>query len=100
MNPIINNIPGLNPLPLNQADINPIARAGSDFSQMIKSTIDKTATAESLGNKAIEGLQSGQAKNLHEVMISMEKADISLKMLVQFRNKALEAYEKIMRMQI
>jgi len=100
MNPIINSTPGLTPLVLNPADINPIARAGSDFSQMIQSTIDKTVKAESEGDKAIEGLQSGQAKNLHDVMISVEKADISLKMLVQFRNKALQAYEEIMRMQI
>ncbi|HIP82289.1 MAG TPA: flagellar hook-basal body complex protein FliE [Desulfocapsa sulfexigens] len=100
MNPILNNITGLKPLPLKPADTNPIARAGSDFYQMIKANINQVAKAESHGGKAIEGLQSGQAKNLHEVMISVEKADISLKMLVQFRNKALQAYEEIMRMQI
>ncbi len=90
----------LNPLPLKPADSNPIAKVGSDFSDIIKSTISHVADAESQGDKAIESLQSGEAKNLHEVMISVEKADISVKMLVQFRNKALQAYEEIMRMQI
>jgi flagellar hook-basal body complex protein FliE len=91
---------GPNPLPLQPAGTNPIAKVGSDFSKIIQSTIGQAATAEYQSNKAIKELQSGQAKNLHEVMISVEKADISLKMLVQFRNKALQAYEEVMRMQI
>lgn len=67
---------------------------------MIKSTIDQATTAEQQSNTAINKLNSGEAKNLHEVMIAVEEADISLKMLVQFRNKALQAYDDIMRLQI
>jgi flagellar hook-basal body complex protein FliE len=100
MNPILNISTGINPLPLKPVDTNPVAKAGSDFAKMIQSTINQTAEAEARGDKAIESLQTGTAKNLHEVMISVEKADISLKMLVQFRNKALQAYEEVMRMQI
>jgi flagellar hook-basal body complex protein FliE len=91
---------GASPLPLQQADTNPVETAKSDFGNILKDTIVQTATAEQQSEQAIEGLASGQAKNLHEVMISVEKADISLKMLVQFRNKALQAYEEIMRLQI
>ena len=91
---------GIRPLPLKQPETNPVAKVGSDFSKVIQSTIDQVVSAEAKGDKAIESLQSGEAKNLHEVMISVEKADISLKMLVQFRNKALQAYEEVMRMQI
>ncbi len=96
----ISSSTGLNPLPLKPADSNPIAKAGADFSDIIKSTISHVAEAEHQGDKAIQSLESGEAKNLHEVMINVEKADISVKMLVQFRNKALQAYEEVMRMQI
>ncbi len=48
----------------------------------------------------MEKLQSGESKNIHEVMISMEKADISMRLTVQMRNKVLEAYQEIMRMQV
>ncbi len=99
MNPI-NSPAGIKPLPLQSVDSNPIAKVGADFADVIQSTISHVAEAEHQGDKAIERLQSGEAKNLHEVMISVEKADISVKMLVQFRNKALQAYEEIMRMQI
>jgi len=100
MNSILNSTASPQPLPLQASKTNPIEKAGSDFSKMMKSTINQVVAAESQSAKAIEGLQSGEAKNLHEVMISVEKADISLKMLVQFRNKALQAYEEVMRMQI
>jgi len=96
----VTNASSINPLPLRQPDTNPIAKAGSGFSDIIKSTISEVAKAEQKADKSIEDLQSGQAKNLHETMISVQEADISVKMLVQFRNKALQAYEEIMRMQI
>jgi flagellar hook-basal body complex protein FliE len=96
----ININSGAPPLPLQQVSKNSIEEAGSTFGNIIKDTIAQTVSAEQQSEKAIEGLASGQARNLHEVMISVEKADISLKMLVQFRNKALQAYEEVMRLQI
>lgn len=99
MNSSIGSI-GAKPLPLQPADTNPVAKAKSDFSKVIQSTINQAITSEHQSDQAIADLQSGDANSLHEVMISVEKADISLKMLVQFRNKALQAYEEVMRMQI
>ena len=45
-------------------------------------------------------LAVGKAENLHEATIAIEKAETALKLLVQVRNKALEAYHEIMRMQV
>lgn len=45
-------------------------------------------------------LATGQVENLHKVMIDAEKADIALQFTLQVRNKLLEAYQEIMRMQI
>jgi flagellar hook-basal body complex protein FliE len=42
----------------------------------------------------------GKSENLHDAMISFEKADTALKLLVQVRNKAIDAYHEIMRMQV
>jgi flagellar hook-basal body complex protein FliE len=41
----------------------------------------------------------GRRHDLHEVMIATEKAGISFRLLVQIRNKLLEAYQEVMRMQ-
>jgi flagellar hook-basal body complex protein FliE len=36
---------------------------------------------------------------IHETMIALQKADISLRLLLQIRNKAMDAYREVMRMQ-
>jgi len=42
----------------------------------------------------------GRAQSVHDTMLALEKADISLRLLTQVRNKAVEAYQEIMRMQL
>lgn len=45
-------------------------------------------------------LALGEAENLHQVMMSLEKAKLSFELALQVRNRLLEAYQDIMRMQI
>jgi flagellar hook-basal body complex protein FliE len=42
----------------------------------------------------------GEQGNLHEVMIALEKAKLSFELILAVRNKSLEAYQELMRMQI
>lgn len=77
-----------------------VTKSSNAFGDMLKDMVNNTNQAQINGDKAVENLQAGNAEHLHEIMISAEEAEISLKMLVQMRNKALTAYEEIMRMQI
>ena len=70
------------------------------FSDMLKNVIADTNKEQIEADRAVEELNTGKAKNIHEVMISMEKADISMRILVQMRNKIVEAYQEIMRMSV
>jgi len=88
------------PLSLPKTSGTEVSKAGDAFGKMLSSTIAQVSQADIQGNKAIEKLHTGEAKNLHEVMIAVEEADISIRMLVQMRNKALEAYNQIMQMQV
>lgn len=74
--------------------------AAGGFADSLQSAISEVNKAQVEADRAVEQLHTGEAKNLHEVMISMEKADISLRLMVQMRNKAVEAYQEIMRMQV
>ncbi len=85
---------------LRPADTSAVSTAKSGFGDIMKSTIEQVNQAQNRGDQAIEQLNTGSAESLHEVMIAVEEADISLKMLVQMRNKALQSYEEIMRMQL
>jgi len=51
-------------------------------------------------DQAVQQLASGQTDNLHQVMISLEQARLSFDLLLQVRNKVLDAYQEIMRMQV
>jgi flagellar hook-basal body complex protein FliE len=45
-------------------------------------------------------LAAGKSTNIHETMLAVSKAELGFNMLVQLRNKALEAYQEVMRMQV
>ncbi len=70
--------------------------AGKFFSELVSKVNDLSVQSD----KSIQALASGENKNLHEVMISMEKASISFQFMSSVRNKALEAYQEVMRMQV
>ncbi|AJF07599.1 flagellar hook-basal body complex protein FliE [Geoalkalibacter subterraneus] len=85
---------------LNQPALEPQKNSGPGFGEMLKDTMQKVNNAQVEADRQVERLHTGQAKNLHEVMISMEQADISLRLMVQMRNKVTDAYQEVMRMQV
>jgi flagellar hook-basal body complex protein FliE len=73
---------------------------GSQFAEALKGSIAEVNQAQVAADRASEQMAVGETKNLHETMIKLEEADISLRLMVQVRNKAVEAYQEIMRMQV
>ncbi len=70
------------------------------FTQLLGDMVGKVNDLQNQADAAVQKLATGESKGLHEVMISMEKSSISFQFLTQVRNKALDAYHEIMRMQI
>ncbi len=97
---ILSSIGSTAPLPLRSSDSSATSQAKKGFGDILTSTIQQVNNDQIGGDQAIQKLQAGDASHLHEVMIAVEEADVSLRMLVQMRNKALQAYDEIMRMQI
>ena len=78
-----------------------LAKSNADgFADMIKNSIESVNRKQVEADKAAAELASGKSSNIHEVMIKMEEAEISLRLMVQMRNKVVEAYQEIMRMQV
>ena len=96
----INTLTNILPQTAKPTDSSSTEQATTSFSDTLKTMLDQVNDMQFKGDQATRNLQSGDAKHLHEVMIAVEEADISLRMFVQMRNKALTAYEEIMRMQI
>lgn len=71
----------------------------SQFSDALRNAVDDVSRLQQTANKTIQNVQTGDA-SLHEAMIALEKADISFRTMLQFRNKFIEAYQEVMRLQV
>jgi flagellar hook-basal body complex protein FliE len=72
----------------------------SDFVQTLKNAIGSVDSLQKDSDLKMQMLATGQNTNIHETMIAAEKADVALRLMVQVRNKIIEAYQEIMRMQV
>lgn len=94
---IANNIglnKGLGVNPTSQAD------AGPSFESMLKGAVKDVNKTQLEGYKAMEGIATGDVKNIQEAVQRIEEAELSLKLALEVKNKALNAYKEVMKMQI
>ena len=73
---------------------------GSSFAKTLSESIERVNTLQQEADVAIEKLSTGESNNVHGAMIAVSKADLAFRMTMQVRNKIVEAYQEVMRMQI
>jgi len=74
-------------------------KGAAPFTDVLKHSIQQVETVQTEANQAISGLMVGKS-DLHQTMIAIQKADISFQLMMQVRNKIVQAYEEMVRMQI
>ncbi len=75
-------------------------KQNDSFSKVLKNFL-KEVNQEQLAARDVEkALSEGRVKNVEEALFTIEKADLSLRLFTEIRNKALESYQEIMRMQV
>lgn len=79
---------------------NPNEVPGTTFSDILRNSVEKVNELQTQANTSIHELVAGRTKNIHETLLTIERADNSLKLMMQVRNKILDAYREIMRMQV
>ncbi len=85
---------------IERAPIDKTTSPEGSFAQTLKESIANVDTLMKEADVKMEGIVAGKGENIHEAMIAFEKAESALKMLTQVRNKALEAYNQIIQMQV
>lgn len=86
--------------PINKGNKNIENEKISSFGDVLKDKLDKVNHMQINADVATEKLITGENQDLHEVIIATEEARLALEMAVQFRNKFIEAYQEINRMQV
>jgi len=71
-----------------------------NFVDSLKQVISETNDLQLQSGELAEKFASGEVENIHDVMVAAEKASVSFELVMEVRNKLVEAYREIMRMQI
>ena len=72
----------------------------SSFGSMLQDSLNEVNDLQVKADRSVEDLVSGRSKNIHETMINISKADIAFRMTMQIRNKVIDAYQEVMRMNV
>ena len=70
------------------------------FLDSLKASLSNVNDLQKSSDHAVQQFASGQGGNLHDVMIAMEKAEVAIRTVASVRNKVVEAYQEILRMQV
>jgi len=73
---------------------------GEQFAEHLKSAINEVNDIQKQSEEAIADLATGQVKDLHQAALAIGKAETSMKLMLEIRNKALNAYKEIGRTQV
>ena len=95
------SIPGLNNIGQNlgvSGTTSSASGGGTGFVQTLKETMQKVESLQTEAEKQVEGMVSGKGADVHSAMIAVEKADLSFQLMMQVRNKIVDAYQQISQM--
>jgi flagellar hook-basal body complex protein FliE len=79
--------------------MNPGSNPGTAFSDMVSKLAGDVSMKQAQAGDAWQGVLSGQGVPLHQAVIASEEAAVSFQLMVEVRNKLLESYKELMRMQ-
>lgn len=71
-----------------------------DFGRMVSNGIGELNSQLIASQTSLQRLAAGEVQNLHQVMIGLEETKVSFQLFMQVRNRMLEAYQDLMKMQI
>ena len=78
----------------------PTGLDAKSFKDTLTEAVDKVNQLQMEADVKMQKVATGESSNISEVMIATEKADIALKLMMSVRNKMIDAYQEIMKMQV
>jgi flagellar hook-basal body complex protein FliE len=77
-----------------------IQGASGSFGGLLGQMVQDVNSKQNAATQAVQDMQSGQHVSLHQALISMEEANVSFQLMVEVRNRLLDSYQELMRMQV
>jgi flagellar hook-basal body complex protein FliE len=76
------------------------AAAANAFSNLLNDAVGNIDKLQKTADANVQKMATGQPVDLHDLTISMEQSNLSFQLGMQVRNKLIEAYQEVMRMQV
>lgn len=76
------------------------APSGPGFGDLLKQAVEHVNSMQHQAGRLEDAVAQGESVNIHQAVIAGEKAGLSFRLMTQVRNKLVDAYEEIMRMQV
>jgi flagellar hook-basal body complex protein FliE len=92
----ISSIGGASPI----APIDPNHKAGSGFGAVLQDAIHKVEEFKTTASNGVEAFLSGEGEDLHKTIMATQRAELAMELFQQVRNKVVQAYQEVMRMQV
>jgi flagellar hook-basal body complex protein FliE len=77
----------------------PAATENHSFLDALSSVVEQFEGVQQASEQSVENLVSGQSQDVHSTMIAVEQANLAFELAVQVRNKVVNAYQEISRLQ-
>jgi flagellar hook-basal body complex protein FliE len=98
------------PLPIQPVGVQPVDVAGAirpagttskgDFASAFQSAVGRVEDLRKTADQGVERFLSGESEELHGTVLAVQRAELSFELFLQVRNKVVQAYQEIMRMQV
>ena len=102
----MNNINAISPIQGLEGQIGKVAKIqtspgdGASFADTLKKFVSDVNTMQGKADESIQKMAAGEITDVHQVMTAVEEANVSFNMMMEIRNKVMDAYQEIMRMRI
>lgn len=95
INPLL-GLDKVNPLP--QKSASPGTTSGTGFDDMLKGFLKDVNQMQKTADTSIQKMVAGEVKDVHQVMLAVQEAKVAFNMMLEIRNKTMEAYNELIRM--
>jgi flagellar hook-basal body complex protein FliE len=96
----IGQLPGTVPAPAEVPAEGAKPAGSASFADVLENSLAQVNALQREADAAIQALASGGTGTLHDTMLAIQQADLSFRLMMQVRNKIVEAYQEILRMQV
>ena len=86
--------------PFGSSPVKATPKGGQEFGDVLKHAVENVNSMLHEAGRLEDAVARGESVNIHQAVIAGEKAGLSFRLLMQVRNKMIDAYQEVMRMQV